>query len=65
MDATIRFEHELLAVETEHAVHCMLQLDLAKLPTAARAPLRIAGNRGARPRYRIRLRASLRSRSGL
>ena len=43
MDANIRFDHQFLAVESEHAVHCMLELDV---PDAARreprAPLRIA-----------------------
>ncbi len=42
MDANLRFDHQLLAVESEHAVHCMLELDVPAAPDTARAPLRIA-----------------------
>lgn len=42
MDATVRFDHQLLAVESEHAVHCMLELDLPAASDDDRAPLRLA-----------------------
>lgn len=43
MEALIRFEHELLAVETEHDVHVMVELLLPPAPkNTARTPLRLA-----------------------
>ena len=27
MDANVRFDHQLLAVEGDHDVHCMLELE--------------------------------------
>lgn len=43
MEAQIRFEHELLAVETEHDVHVMVELVLPPAPEdAERTPLRLA-----------------------
>jgi len=42
MKANIRFDHQFLAVESEHAVHCMLELSLPEATSDARAPLRIA-----------------------
>lgn len=43
MDGTVRFEHELLAVETEHDVHVMFELDVPEEPTdGTRQPLRVA-----------------------
>ena len=42
MDATVRFDHQLLAVESEHAVHCMLELDIPAVAGTERAPLRLA-----------------------
>jgi len=42
MDGMVRFDHELLAVETEHDVHVMLELAVPEAPTDhARPPLRI------------------------
>ena len=42
MDGRIRFEHELLAVESEHDVHVMFELAVPEAPTdRARHPLRI------------------------
>jgi len=42
MDASIRIEHQLLAVETEHDVHCMLELDVPTGTEVERAPLHLA-----------------------
>ncbi len=42
MDARIRLEHELLAVETEHNVHAMLELIAPEAPATTRAPLHLA-----------------------
>ncbi|HET9723163.1 MAG TPA: VWA domain-containing protein, partial [Actinomycetota bacterium] len=43
MQATVRFEHELLAVESEHDVWCMLELVAPSAPQQARrAPLSVA-----------------------
>ena len=42
MDANIRFDHQFLAIESEHAVHCLLELDLPPTDGPARTPLRIA-----------------------
>ena len=43
MEALIRFEYELLAVETEHDVHVMVELVLPPAPEdAERTPLRLA-----------------------
>ena len=42
MDGQVRFEHELLAVETEHDVHVMFELTVPEAPRGgARRPLRI------------------------
>lgn len=42
MDGKVRFEHELLAVESEHDVHVMFELSVPDTPTdRARPPLRI------------------------
>ncbi len=43
MDVRARFEHELLAVETEHRVHCMLELTAPPAPAGrTRSPLHLA-----------------------
>jgi Mg-chelatase subunit ChlD len=43
MQATVRFEHELLAVESEHDVWCMLELVAPSAPQdAERTPLSVA-----------------------
>jgi Ca-activated chloride channel family protein len=42
LDANVRFNHQLLAVESEHAVHCMLELDIPAAAVNERAPLRLA-----------------------
>jgi Ca-activated chloride channel family protein len=43
LDATVRFDHKLLAVEEEHAVNCMLELALPPAPDSGeRAPLHLA-----------------------
>jgi Ca-activated chloride channel family protein len=43
MQATVRFEHELLAVESEHNVWCMLELAAPTAPlNAGRRPLSVA-----------------------
>jgi len=43
MQATVRFEHELLAVESEHDVWCMLELVAPSSPeNAERKPLSVA-----------------------
>jgi Ca-activated chloride channel homolog len=42
MDAKIKLDHQLLALEGEHAVHCMLELDVPLADGPVRAPLRIA-----------------------
>lgn len=42
MEANVRFDHHLLAVEAEHTVHCMLELDAPAAPDAERPPLQIA-----------------------
>jgi Ca-activated chloride channel family protein len=42
-DAIVRFDHELLAVEQEHAVSCMLELSAPAAPTTTqRRPLALA-----------------------
>lgn len=42
MDGTVRFEHELLAMETEHDVHVMFELEVPEAPTdGTRQPLRV------------------------
>ena len=41
MRASVRFDHELLAVEHEHDVHCMLELLAPPAPAqVSRRPLR-------------------------
>src|SRR5262245_13715990 len=42
LDATIRFDHSLLAVESEHTVHAMLELVAPAAPTDDRQPLHLA-----------------------
>jgi len=42
MHTNIRFDHQLLAVEGEHDVHCMLELDAPAAPPTDRAPLHLA-----------------------
>ncbi len=42
MDAKIKLDHHLLALEGEHAVHCMLELDVPLADGPVRAALRIA-----------------------
>jgi len=43
MDVRARFEHQLLAVETEHRVHCMLELAAPPAPAGkTRPPLHLA-----------------------
>ncbi len=43
LGASVRFDHQLLAVESEHQVHCMLELAApAAASTAARRPLHLA-----------------------
>ncbi len=43
VDTNLRFDHQLLAVESEHAVYCMLELDIPAADAAAeRVPLRLA-----------------------
>ena len=43
MDVRARFEHQLLAVETEHRVHCMLELAAPPAPVGkTRPPLHLA-----------------------
>jgi Ca-activated chloride channel family protein len=42
MKTNLRFDHQLLAVEGEHDVHCMLELHAPAAPDAARPPLHLA-----------------------
>jgi Ca-activated chloride channel family protein len=42
MKANLRIDHQLLAVETEHEVHCMLELAVPDAPGDARPPLHLA-----------------------
>src|SRR3954471_1750355 len=42
MNPIIRFDHQLLAIESEHDVHCMLELEVPVAGTVARPPLNIA-----------------------
>jgi len=42
MEATIRLEHNLLAVEDEHTVHAMLELKAPPAPAGPRPPLNLA-----------------------
>ena len=42
MDAKFRIDHQMLAVEKEHGVHCMLELQMSDAPGEGRAPLSIA-----------------------
>jgi len=42
MNATIRMEHSLLAVEMEHTVHAMLDLVAPAAPATGRAPISVA-----------------------
>jgi len=46
MDAKIKLDHHLLALEGEHAVHCMLELDVPLADGPVRAALRIRNERG-------------------
>lgn len=40
MKATVRLEHQLLAVEAEHTVHAMLELTAPAAPTVRQRPPR-------------------------
>lgn len=42
MDANVRFDHQLLAVEGEHDVHCMLELEAPAAPDTGRPALHLA-----------------------
>jgi len=42
MDANIRFDHQFLAIESDNAVHCMLEIVVPDVEGEARAPLHIA-----------------------
>jgi len=42
LGAGVRLDHQLLAVEHEHRVHCMLELTAPKAPAAERRPLHLA-----------------------
>jgi Ca-activated chloride channel family protein len=42
MEANVRFDHQFLAVESEHAVHCMLELVVPDVEAAERAPIHVA-----------------------
>jgi hypothetical protein len=43
LNASMRIDHELLAVEREHRVHCMLELIAPQAPGVRhRAPLHLA-----------------------
>lgn len=42
MDANVRFDHQLLAVEGEHDVHCMLELQAPAAPDTGRTALHLA-----------------------
>ncbi len=42
MDANVRFDHQLLAVEGEHEVHCMLELEAPAAPDTGRPALHLA-----------------------
>jgi Ca-activated chloride channel homolog len=42
LSAGVRFDHQLLAVEREHRVHCMLELTGPKAPATERRPLHLA-----------------------
>jgi Ca-activated chloride channel family protein len=42
MEANVRFDHEFLAVESEHAVHCMFELVVPDAADDKRAPLLLA-----------------------
>jgi len=42
LSASVRFDHQLLAVEREHRVHYMLELTAPKAPATERRPLHLA-----------------------
>ncbi|MDP9327021.1 MAG: VWA domain-containing protein [Actinomycetota bacterium] len=42
LDASLRLDHELLAVERDHRVHCMLELTAPAMPGVQRRPLHVA-----------------------
>src|SRR5262245_53296069 len=43
LSASLRFDHQLLAIEREHSVHCMLELQAPPAPDDAdRPPLHLA-----------------------
>jgi len=42
VEANVRFDHQFLAVESEHAVHCMLELVVPDAADEARTPLHVA-----------------------
>ena len=41
LGANLRIDHELLAVERDHRVHCMLELTAPPVPGTARPPLHL------------------------
>jgi Ca-activated chloride channel family protein len=42
LGAHLRLDHELLAVEREHTIHCMLELTAPQVPGTVRPPLHLA-----------------------
>jgi hypothetical protein len=42
LGASLRLDHELLAVERDHLVHCMLELTAPPMPGVQRRPLHVA-----------------------
>ncbi len=42
MDAAIKLDHSVLAVESEHTLHAMVELRAPEAPTGERPPLRLA-----------------------
>jgi Ca-activated chloride channel homolog len=42
LGASVRIDHQLLAVESEHRVHCLLELTAPEAPTAERRRLHLA-----------------------
>jgi Ca-activated chloride channel family protein len=42
METNVRFDHEFLSIESEHAVHCMLELAVPDTTDEQRAPIHVA-----------------------
>ena len=42
MDAAIKLDHSVLAVESEHTLHAMVELRAPEAPAGERPPLRLA-----------------------